>query len=224
MSATSKKFVAIGPGQTVSTVIPRGRSSSPSDLENADTYALVAEYTVMRGVGANEAIELTLRIPAPRSIYGMDSTVIAVSARQLRSTIPACSAQSASATGPNFPYPALLISSTICGFETSNSRRYTSKLSVSVRSSDRQRIRCFANRDANVSSFSRRRATNQISSTSGIWLMTCFRYSSPSPQDAPVITAVFMAVNPSSCFYQCTTTFKIPQQFSYKNVKSGIPF
>jgi len=68
MPPTSRKSVAIGPGHTAVALMPLGFSSSSMPSVKDDTYALEAEYTVMRGLTQNEAMELTLRIRPPAGI------------------------------------------------------------------------------------------------------------------------------------------------------------
>ena len=67
--------------------MPKGLSSSPRDLVKLRTYALVAEYTVSLGFGANDAIEQVLTIYAPLDICLRQTHAIAVNPRQFKSTI-----------------------------------------------------------------------------------------------------------------------------------------
>ena len=65
MPATSRNSVSMGAGQSASTLIRRAFSSSRSARDRLATNDFVAPYTAMRGVGTNEAIELTLMITPP---------------------------------------------------------------------------------------------------------------------------------------------------------------
>jgi len=116
MPAIGKNSVDIGPGHNANTLMPLGFNSSRKPLEKLMTYALVEEYTVIRGLGTKEAIEQTFSMYPPFCIYGAKRAERTVSARQFKSTIPPCSKGSNSSTYPILPKPALLISAFTCGF------------------------------------------------------------------------------------------------------------
>ena len=64
-SATCQNSVIIGPGHTARTLIFLGFNSSRSAREKLCTYAFVEQYTAMRGVGANDAMDEMFRISPP---------------------------------------------------------------------------------------------------------------------------------------------------------------
>ena len=95
------------------------------------------------------------------------------------------------------PKPATLQSVEMRGFSSSSSFLYSSKLAGSPRSMGRTRagVRSFF---ASSSSRSRRRAMSQISSSVSSVSMALAN-SRPMPEEAPVMTAIFMLM--TSVFY-----------------------
>src|SRR6266581_8531541 len=60
--ATSWNSVWTGPGQSAVTITPQPHNSARSASEKLLTYALVAAYTAVPGIGRNPAEELTFKI------------------------------------------------------------------------------------------------------------------------------------------------------------------
>lgn len=65
MLPTSRNSVFMGPGHTAVTVMSLRFSSSLRPTVKEDTYALLAPYTVIRGVGQKDAMEDVLRMRPP---------------------------------------------------------------------------------------------------------------------------------------------------------------
>src|ERR1700733_6894143 len=86
--AISPHSVGTGPGHSTVTETPVPCSSSCTASEKVCTKAFVAEYTAMKGIGWNPAIEAILSTaPAPRSIIpGSAAWVSSISASELRTT------------------------------------------------------------------------------------------------------------------------------------------
>ena len=134
-SATCQNSVIIGPGHTARTLIFLGFNSSRSAREKLCTYAFVEQYTAMRGVGANDAMDEMFRISPPVFIYGRLYRVTAVSARQFKSIIAVWLSMSLVAKSHSLPKPALLMSSEISGFSRSSKALNCFNAAESVRSS-----------------------------------------------------------------------------------------
>lgn len=77
----------IGPGHTARTLIFLGFNPRAARGRSFCTYAFVEQYTAIRGVGANDAMDEMFRISPPVFIYGRLYRVTAVSARQFKSII-----------------------------------------------------------------------------------------------------------------------------------------
>lgn len=112
-----------------------GFNSSRSAREKLCTYAFVEQYTAMRGVGANDAMDEMFRISPPVFIYGRLYRVTAVSARQFKSIIAVWLSTSLVAKSHSLPKPALLMSSEISGFSRSSKALNCFNAAESVRSS-----------------------------------------------------------------------------------------
>ena len=68
MLPTSRNSVLWGPDPTAVTVMFFRFSSSLRPTVKEDTYALLAPYTVIRGVGQKDAMEDVLRMRPPAGI------------------------------------------------------------------------------------------------------------------------------------------------------------
>src|SRR3954463_11773603 len=146
----------------------------------------------MNGPGGKPAVEPMLRIrPLRLSIIGGNKARVSVTREVMLSWIISSSRPaSSSANAPLAPDPALLTRKSICRparDASSMTRRGPSALARSA-AATRTRTECAPrNSLASASSRSRLRATSRRSCLSAA---KSFAYSAPSPDDAPVISAV----------------------------------
>ena len=113
--------VRILPGFSRSTLMPRGFNSSRRPAAKNDAYALVAEYTVRFGFGANADTDDTWMTNEPRRMYGRHRRISIVDPMALRRIIRSNASGSDSSTNPALATPALATTTPMSGLRASNS-------------------------------------------------------------------------------------------------------